>query len=363
VDEIKKHGNLYGKIIDIGNLNKASKQAKKSIDKDNLIKMKQVEYFENNKGKLLLKLRNDLKNRKFTTNEYNIYTINDRGKTREIYDLPFYPDRIVHWAMLLQTEEIFKNLFIHDSYAAIKGKGGHKSLKRARKWIIENPEETRYCLKIDIKKFFPNIKQNILYNLIKRKFKDKDLLWLFEDIIYSTKSGLPIGNLTSQYLGNYYTNWFDYYCKHDLKIEYMQKYMDDYIFFSNSKDELRRKKYKMDKYLKDNLGLKIKGNWQIFPTRVRGIDFIGYRNFGEYVLLRKSIVKKYKTKMNGYLKFAKYNRYITKNMYISINSYGGWLQWCNSYDLYTKYTKPLEPYLEKYHREMILNESTINSKT
>ena len=94
----------------------------------------------------------------------------------------------------------------------------------------------------------------------------------------------------------------------------------------------------MDKYLYDNLELKIKDNWQIFPTKVRGIDFIGYRDFGEYVLLRKSIVKKYKAKMNGYLKFAKYNRYITKNMYISINSYGGWLQWCNSHDLYTNRT-------------------------
>ena len=47
-------------------------------------------------------------------------------------------------------------------------------------------------------------------------------------------------------------------------------------------------------------------------------------------------------------------------MYGSINSSGGWLQWCNSHDLYAKYTKPLEQYLEKYHREMIKNESTIN---
>ena len=325
--------------------------------------MKQVTNFENNKDNMLLELHNDLRDKKFTTSEYNIYTINDRGKIREIYDLPFYPDRIVHWAIMLQTEKIFTNIFIHDSYAAIKGKGGHKALKRARKWIIENPEETKYCLKIDIKKFFPNIKQDILYNLVKKKFKDKDLLWLFKDIIYSTESGLPIGNFTSQYFGNYYTNWFDHYCKHELKIKRMQKYMDDYIFFSDSKQDLRHKKYKMDKYLKDNLGLKIKGNWQIFPTRVRGIDFIGYRDFGNYILLRKSIASKFKRQMRGYLKFAEYNGYISRHMYGSINSYGGWLQWCNSYDLYTKYTKPLEPYLEKYHREMIKNESTINSKT
>ncbi len=258
---------------------------------------------------------------------------------------------------MIQTEKIFKNLFIYDSYAAIKDKGGHKSLKRARKWLIEYPEETKYCLKIDIKKYFPNINQNILYNLMEKRFKDKDFLWLMKDIIYSTDSGLPIGNYTSQYLGNYYTNWFDHYCKHELKIKYMQKYMDDYVFYSNSKEQLHEWKDKMDKYLNDNLELKIKDNWQIFPTKVRGVDFIGYRNFGEYVLLRKSIAKNFKSKMSGYLKFAENEGYITKHMYISINSYNGWLKWCNSYNLYNQYIKPLEKYLDKYHLEVIKNES------
>lgn len=344
---------MFQKVIHIGNLHEGYKQAKKSVNKDNPEKMAQLKHFEENKAELLLKLHNDLKNKTFTTSEYNIYTINDRGKEREIYDLPFYPDRILHWALMLQTEELFNNMFIYDSYAAIKGKGGHKAIKRCRKWLIENPKETKYCLKIDIKKFFPNINQDILYNLVEKKFKDKDLLWLFKDIIYSTESGLPIGNYTSQYLGNYYTNWFDHFCKHKLKIKYMQKYMDDYIFLSSSKEELRQWKYKMDEYLDNNLGLKIKGNWQIFSVEERGIDFIGYRNFGKYVLLRKSITTKFKRQMNGYLKFAKYNGYITENMFISINSYKGWLKWCNSHNLYNTYVLPLLPYLKKYRQEVL----------
>jgi len=116
---MKRINNIFDKIIDIDNLLLASKKAVKNDSKKHEIK-----HFNENKNELILKLHYNLKYKIFTTSKYRIYNINDRGKNRKIYDLPFYPDRIVHWAVMLQIEDMFLNTFIYDTYAAIPNKGG-----------------------------------------------------------------------------------------------------------------------------------------------------------------------------------------------------------------------------------------------
>ncbi len=310
------------------NLIEASKKAKKNKNK-----MKEVNYFLENQSELLLELQKSLKEKTFTTSEYKHFSIVDKGKKREISDLPYYPDRIVHWALMLQIEHIFLNHFIFDTYAAIPKKGGHLAIKRIKKRIEKNPEDSQYCLKIDIKKFFPNIDQDILKKLVRKKIKDKDLLWLIDDIITSIDKGVPIGNYLSQYLGNYYFSFFDHWCKETLKLEAYWRYMDDVVILHKSKEYLHDIYEKMVIYLKEELKLEIKKNWQVFPTYTRGIDFIGYRIFQNYSLLRKSTAKNFKIKMK---KFNKQNE-LTKSDISSIFSYRGWLIHCNSYNLYNKY--------------------------
>ena len=84
-----------------------------------------------------------------------------------------------------------------------------------------------YILKMDIKKYFENIQKDILYEILKRKIKDKKILWLTKEIIYSNKgkTGLPIGNYTSQMYANIYLNELDQYVKHNLKCKYYFRYM------------------------------------------------------------------------------------------------------------------------------------------
>ncbi|MCF8012233.1 MAG: RNA-directed DNA polymerase [Clostridiales bacterium] len=271
--------------------------------------------------------------------------------------MPYYPDRIIHWAIMLQIQQIFMKTFIYDTYAAIPNKGSHLCLKRMKKEILNNKKECKYCLKVDIKKFFPNIDQDILSKMMRKKIKDKDLLWLLDDIIYSTKKGLPIGNYTSQFFGNFYLTYFDHWCKENLKLKRYYRYMDDIVIFHDSKDFLHEIKSTIDNYLRKNLKVRLKNNWQIFPTFVRGVDFIGYKIYGEYVLLRKSTLKRMKLKISGFLKFAKKTGYITEKMWNSYNSYKGIIKWCNSYSLYKKYFKPLEKYSDKFYKEMIKNEN------
>ena len=101
--------------------------------------------------------------------------------------------------------------------------------------------------------------------------------------------------------------------------------------------------------LESDLGLTIKEDWQVFPSRVRGIDFVCYRHFGDYVLVRRSIALKLKRTMMRIRKKIETGGRMNEKEWSSINSYKGWLKWCNCHNLYTKYIKPLEPYAEEYY--------------
>ena len=105
-----------------------------------------------------------------------------------------------------------------------------------------------YILKMDVAKYFPSIDRDILMNIIKRKIKDKDVIWLLEEIVYKKEDikGLPIGNLTSQILANVYYNEADQYIKHILKIKYYYRYMDDSIILLQNKEELKQVKQKIE---------------------------------------------------------------------------------------------------------------------
>ena len=74
----------------------------------------------------------------------------------------------------------------------------------------EDPEHTTYCLKMDIVKFYPSIDHDILKTILRKKIKDKDLLWLL-DVIIDSADGVPIGNYLSQYFANIYLAFFNLY--------------------------------------------------------------------------------------------------------------------------------------------------------
>jgi hypothetical protein len=99
--------------------------------------------------------------------------------------------------------------------------------------------------------------------------------------------------------------------------------------------------------------LKIKENWQVFPTTIRGIDFVGYRHFGNYILLRKSTAKNMKRKLKKINNKYKDNGVISYSDWCCINSYKGWLGWCNGRNLHTKYVRPLEKASKEYYYKTI----------
>lgn len=109
----------------------------------------------------------------------------------------------------------------------------------------------------------------------------------------------------------------------------------------------------LDEYFKTELHLTVKGNWQIFPTYVRGLDFVGYRSFLNFTLLRKSSCKSFKQKMNSIRKKTENGQMMRYSEWCSINSYKGWLKHCDSYRLQAKYIAPVQADADRYYQEVI----------
>jgi len=313
---MKRINNLYEKIYSIENLRLADEIARKGKSKQpGVIKHDQTR--EAN----IQQLHEMLKGKTYRTSKYTTFTIFE-PKERIIFWLPYFPDRILHHAIMNILEPIFVSTFTTDTYSCIKGKGIHAAAKAVKR-ALKDVENTQYCLKMDIKKFYPNVDHNILKQLLRRKIKDNDLLWLLDEVIDST-DGLPIGNYLSQYFANFYLSYFDHWMKEQKSVKYYFRYADDLVILSSSKPYLHQLLGEIKTYMNDRLKLIVKGNYQVFPVDARGIDFVGYVFRHTHTLLRKSIKQS----------FA---RMLVKNRNAkSIASYNGWAVHCDSKNLIKK---------------------------
>lgn len=345
----KRLGNVYHKIYDIDNLRMAFEMAKK--DKSFY---KAVKRIERNPDKYLWKIHKWLKNEIYYIGNYQYSTISDKGKVRELMKLPFYPDRIVQWAILLVIDKDFVNSFCPHTCASLKNRGIDKALTLLRRYL-EHEEKTTYCLKIDIHKFYPNINHTILKLLLRKKFKDPKLLRLLDMYIDSTPGdiGIPIGSYLSQFYGNFYLNYFDHWLKEDKHLKYVVRYMDDVVILHHDKEFLHNLLNEIIIYLKDELKLELKPNYQVFPVESRGIDFVGIRNFHHFSLLRKRIIKTMKKKMLRLQKLVANGGELSYTDWCSISSYNGWMMYANTYRLRKKYIAPLKgAYIDYYEKNL-----------
>ena len=165
---MKRIGYLYEKIYTKENIELAIKNARRGKN------TKEIQWVISNEPECIDIIHRQLKNKTFVNSEYLRFTKLDKGKEREISVLPFFPDRIIHHAIVQILEPIWIKVLIKDTYQSIKGRGVHKAKKKLEHNLRKN--QYKYCLKIDIKKFYPSIDNEILKQIIKRKIKDKDTL-------------------------------------------------------------------------------------------------------------------------------------------------------------------------------------------
>ena len=289
---MKRHANLYSQITTFDNLLMASKKSMSGKKTKNSV----ISFNFNLENELIL-LKQQLENKNYHPRPYSQFEVKE-PKVRKICSSDFR-DRVVHHAICNLIEPIFEKRSILDSYACRSGKGSHMAVARCQ----EFSRKFSYYLKCDIKKFFESIDHQVLKNILKKLFKDKDLLLLL-DIIIDHKvpgnvpgKGLPIGNLTSQHFANLYLDQLDHYIKDTLGIKGYVRYMDDFICFAKSKKELWELLSKIDLFVVHNLKIELKEKvTQVAPVS-EGIPFLGFRVYPQIIRIKKENLSRMKNKI------------------------------------------------------------------
>ena len=303
--------------------------------RENKTNKKSVLVFEMDLESNIINILRKLQNNTYEFGEYRIFTIKE-PKERIIKALP-YIDRVVNqWYVYEFIKPYFVPRFIKDTYACIDGRGTHLAVTNLQNYMrrMKRNNDNYYILKCDVRKFFDNINKDILYNILNKHIKDKDLFILTKKIIYDNeeKVGIPIGNYTSQYFANIYLNELDQYIKRILKIKYYVRYMDDFILLLDSKEEAKKTVNIIDYYLHHYLGLSLNEKSRYYPRRM-GVNFCGYRIFETHILLRTNSKQKIKRNIKIWNKAYLKGELDTNKTKLQFNSWLAHASHANSYNL------------------------------
>jgi len=326
---MKTYKHLYPQVYDFENLYLAYRKARKG-KRGRL----QPATFERVQEDELLNLQEELQTFAYQPGPYHSFHIHD-PKKRLISAAPFR-DRVVHHALCRVVEPIWEKRFIHDTYANRLGKGTHRALDRTQAFARQH----EYALQCDVRQFFPSIDHAIIRKEFTRLIHDENVIWLCDQILKSGEGvlseeyemywfegddlfsaqrprGLPIGNLTSQFWANVYLNDLDQHVKRELKCKAYIRYVDDFLLFSDNKQELSQWR---DQIIRKLAGLRLTLHEecaQIFPTST-GIPFLGFRVYPEHRLLKTRKAIRFRRKLkhlmgnysNGLLDFSKLDQII-----------------------------------------------------
>jgi retron-type reverse transcriptase len=242
----------------------------------------------------------------------SIAFIVDKPVQREIFAAAFR-DRVVHHLLINKLEPFFEQLFLPDSYACRKGRGTHYGIRRVAGWVdacAGQPFATHHILKLDVRGFFMHIDRQRLFDrlqafiLERYPFNDREfVLQLARTIVFNDPTqncviqgsrrdweglppdkslfrtprhcGLPIGNLTSQVLANFYMHPFDVFVKRELGVEYYGRYVDDFVLVHESKEHLLGLLPRMRRFLHDELGLQLHPHKIYLQHVSKGVRFLG----------------------------------------------------------------------------------------
>lgn len=271
-----------------------------------------------------------LKNGEFHYAKFRQKDIVERGKKRHLLFTITYPDRVIQHCLFQVVGPILLGTCTADTYAAQEGRGTHLMSDRIMEAVQNDPENTRYYLQFDIRKYFDSIDRNVLWGLIKRKIKDADTLELLHRIIFEVpgERGLPIGLYSSQILSTFFLSYFGHWLKETLHVPHCFIYMDDGIIFASSKVYLHRVRKAVEQELK-RYHLKLKGNWRIRPIAT-GADIVGYVHYPTHKVLRKRTKISYKRTCNAILRFFADGRPISASKLGAMRSYNGQAIHCSS---------------------------------
>ncbi len=298
---MKRHGGLWSGLTSFENLYLAARKASRGKRR-----RPNVVLFHFDLERQLLRLQTQLRAGTYVPWAYREFRIQE-PKPRLISAAP-YRDRVVHHALCNVLEPIFERGFIHDSYACRAGKGTHAALDR----FTQFARCYAYALKCDVSSFFPSIDHSWLKDLVRRKIKDPDVLWLVETFIdhsnpqepvyeyypgddlltpLERRRGLPIGNQTSQFFANVYLDPLDHFVKERLGVRGYCRYCDDFVLFADDKIFLGEARERCRDFL-EGLRLRLHPHKSVIYRTRDGPRFLGFRVFpGHRRLARENVAR------------------------------------------------------------------------
>jgi retron-type reverse transcriptase len=267
--------------------------------------------FEMNFEERLFELRDQLLNGSWRPSPSTAFIVQKPVK-REVFAATF-SDRVVHHWLMSKLNPHFETLFIEDSYACRVGKGTLYGIRRLEENVRESYKvHPRGCfvLKLDIRGFFMSIPRLKLWNrlepFIREQYKESDLgrvLQVAECIVKLDASrgcriagrksdweglppdkslfgtaagcGLPIGNLTSQVLANFYLHPLDAFIRHTLGFKRYGRYVDDFYIVGHDPQALRIAVSEIRTFLADELALTLHPKKISLQHAAKGTAFLG----------------------------------------------------------------------------------------
>ncbi len=319
-------GCTFEKIYDFENILKSAYQCRKGKAKS-----KSALHFFNNLEENIIEIQNELMWDMYNPMPYRHFYVFE--PKRRLISAPSFKDRVVHRAIYNVIEPMFDKRYIYDSYACRSGKGAHKGANRAQGFIrgVEECSGKAYVLKADVKHYFSSINHRILKDIVNGKLKCGRVKALLFKVIDSSPCdidgvGIPLGNLTSQLFANVYLHEVDIYIKHSLKVKRYVRYMDDMCIVHHDKSQLHEWRGDIEAFLSRRLNLSTNSKTQVFPiskSNGRALDFLGFRIYSHHRLLRKSSIKKIRTKLKRYRKLFKAGEIEIRDFEPSVKSWIG----------------------------------------
>jgi RNA-directed DNA polymerase len=288
---------MYSQLCSYENLELAFRRASKGKTTKQYV----IDFEANLKNNLLL-LQQELAFHIYKPRPLQMFILRD-PKTRKINKSAFR-DRIVHHAVCIMIEPLFEKQFIFDSYANRIGKGVLKAIKRyetfSRK-VTYNFTRQGYTLKADIRKYFETVHHTILLDILHKQINDVRVMWLIKVILknYCSKddrTGMPLGNLTSQFFANVYLNELDQFVKHKLRAKCYIRYVDDFVILDTSYEKLTEYKCRIEKFLEGKLSLMLHPDKSRIISLEQGVEFLGMKIFPNHKLIKQKNLRKFKRK-------------------------------------------------------------------
>mgnify|MGYP003293691825 CR=1 FL=1 len=259
--------------------------------------------------------------------------------TRNIIKPKWDNEQVVHHILMRQLIPILQPKLYRFSCGSVKGRGAHSLLKVMKSWVRSYNGKRFYVAELDIRKFYDNVKNDILKTKINRLIRDKRYNETLFKVI-GDNNGIAKGNYTSPWLAHLYLMDMDNHILQDLKPDHYARYVDNMWLFSCNKKRLRRMVSDLNQYLFENLMLTIKSDWQVFRFddtngNGRAINLLGFVVHRNRVCIRKSILKRIRAKANRV-----YNKgRTTIKDACSIVSRLGYFKYSNAYRYYLRHIK------------------------